>query len=71
MTPQEIHQKLKEIVDDLTEIDSSETFSEMLADSSFLMDDDDMGFLVRELEQMLAAVNAFNKQNEKAQTSGA
>jgi len=48
-------------LDDLCEIDDSETFKRMLADDSFLVDDDDMGYLIHQAEQMLAAVNAFTK----------
>jgi len=61
MTPQEIHAKLKEILDDLGEIGDSETFTQMLADDRFLMDDDDMGYLIHQIESMLTAVNAFVK----------
>ncbi|MEG5159553.1 hypothetical protein QUB37_03765 [Microcoleus sp. AT3-A2] len=63
MTPQEIHAKLKEILDDLGEIDDSETFTQMLADNRFLVDDDDMGYLVHQVESMLVAVNVFIKTN--------
>lgn len=63
MTPQEIHAKFKKILDDLGEIDDSETFIQMLADGSFLVDDDDMGYLIHQVESMLAAVNAFVKTN--------
>jgi hypothetical protein len=63
MTPQEIHNQLKKILDDLSEIDSSETFTQMLADNSFVVDDEDMGYLIHQGEQMLAAVNAYVKTN--------
>ncbi|MEG4861209.1 hypothetical protein QUB75_27135 [Microcoleus sp. K1-B6] len=63
MTPQEIHAKLKKVLDDLGEIDDSETFTQMLADNSFLVDDDDMGYLIHQVEEVLAAVNAFVKTN--------
>lgn len=63
MTPQEIHAQLKKILDNLCEIDSSETFVQMLADSSFVVNEDDMGYLIHEVEQMLAAVNTFVKSN--------
>jgi hypothetical protein len=62
MTPQEIYDQLKRVLDDLCEINSSETFAEML-DNSFLIDDDDMGYLVHQVESMLAAVNTFVKTN--------
>lgn len=61
MTPQEIHAKLKEIVNDMSEIEDSETFAQMLADNSFLVDDDEMGYLVHQIESILVAVNAFVK----------
>lgn len=61
MTPQEIHSQFKKVLDDLSEIDSSETFTQMLADNSFLLGDDDMGHLIHQVEEMLAAVNAFAK----------
>lgn len=64
MPPQEIHAKLKTILDDLGEIDDSETFTQMLADKSFLVDDDAMSYLVHQVESMLVAVNDFvNKAN--------
>lgn len=63
MTPQEIHSQLKKVLDDLGEIDDSETFTQMLANNSFLVDDDDMGYLIHRIEQVLAAVNAFVKIN--------
>lgn len=63
MTPQEIHAQLKKILDNLGEIDDSEGFSQMLADNSFLVDGDDMGYLVHQVESMLAAVNTFIKTN--------
>ena len=58
MTPEEIHNRFKKVLEDLVEIDSSETFSQMLADGSFLVDDDDMGYLIHQVEEMLAAVFA-------------
>ena len=61
MTPQEIHNQFKKVLDDLAKIDSSEAFAQMLADNSFVVDDDDMGYLIHQVEQMLAAVNAFVK----------
>ena len=61
MTLQEIHNQFKKILDDLAEIDSSETFTQMLADNSFVVDDDDMGYLIHKAEEMLAAVNALVK----------
>lgn len=63
MTPQEIHARLKKVLDNLSEIDDSETFTQMLADNSFMVDDDDMGYLVHKVESILAAVNAFVKTN--------
>lgn len=63
MTLQEIHTQLKNVLDNLSQIDSSETFAQMLANDSFLLDDDDMGYLIHQVEQMLAAVNAFKKSN--------
>jgi hypothetical protein len=60
MTPQEIHNQFKKVLDDLCEIDSSETFAQMLADNSFLIDDDDMGHLIHQVEEMLAAIAIFN-----------
>lgn len=73
MTPQEIHVSLKKILDDLCEIDSSEIFTQMLADDSFLIDNDDMGYLIHSVEQILAAVNVFAKSstNEKETSSTA
>lgn len=62
MTPQEIYNQLKKVLDDLNEIDSSETFTQMLADNSFVVDDEDMGYLIHEVEVMLVAVNAFVNQ---------
>jgi hypothetical protein len=59
MTPQEIHSQFKKVLDDLSEIDSSETFTQMLANNSFLIDDDDMGYLIFKVEEMLAAVKPF------------
>ena len=61
MTPQEIRNQFKKVLDDLAEIDSSETFTQMLADNSFMLDDGDMGYLIHQVEEMLAAVNAFVK----------
>jgi len=61
MTPQEIHDQLKKVLDDLGEIDDSETFTEMLADPSFVVDDDDMGYLIHQVESMLADVSLFIK----------
>lgn len=61
MTPQEIHSRFKKVLDDLGEIDSSEAFTQMLADNSFVVDDDDMGYLIHQVEVMLYAVNAFYK----------
>ena len=63
VTPQEIHNQFKKVLDDLSEIDSSETFTQMLADNSFALDDDDMAYLIHQVEEMLAAVNAFVKTN--------
>lgn len=63
MTPQEIHAQLKKVLDDLGEIDDSETFTKMLADNSFLFDDADMGYLIHQVESVLAAVNTFVKTN--------
>ncbi|WP_373534731.1 hypothetical protein [Microcoleus sp.] len=63
MTSQKIHNQLKKVLDDLSEIDSSETFAQMLADNSFVVDGDDMGYLIHQVESMLAAVNAFVKTN--------
>lgn len=63
MTPQEIHNQFKKVLDDLCEIDSSETFTQMLADNSFVVDDSDMACLIHQAEQMLAAVNVFVKIN--------
>lgn len=63
MTPQEIHAKLKKILDSLGEIDDSETFTQMLNDDSFVVDDDDIGHLVHQVESLMAAVNTFIKTN--------
>lgn len=63
MTPQEIHSQLKKVLDDLSEIGDSETFTQMLANDSFVVDDDNMGYLVHQVESMLVAVNAFLKTN--------
>lgn len=63
MTPQEIHAQLKKVLDDLGEIDDSETFTQILANNSFLVDDDDMSYLIHQVEETLAAVNAFVKTN--------
>ncbi len=71
MTPQEIHIQLKKILDDLCEIDSSETFTQMLADDSFLIDDDDMGYLVHQVEQLLAAVKVFAEFNTNEKETSA
>jgi hypothetical protein len=59
MTPQEIHDQLKKVLQDLAKIDSSEAFAQMLASNSCLLDDDDMGYLIHQVEQMLVAVNAY------------
>ena len=61
MTPQEIHNQFKKVLDNLTEIDSSEAFTQMLADNSFMLEDGDMAYLIHQVEEMLAAVNAFAK----------
>ncbi|MEG3899945.1 MULTISPECIES: hypothetical protein [unclassified Microcoleus] len=66
MTPQEIHVQLKKVLDYLSEIDGSETFAQMLADDSFIVDDGDMGHLVHQVEQVLATVNAYLKTNAKS-----
>lgn len=63
MTPQEIHTQLKKVLDDLAQIDDSETFIQMLADNSFVVDGDDMEHLIHEIESMLAAVKVFIKTN--------
>ena len=63
MTPQEIHAQLKKVLDNLAQIDDSETFTQMLADNSFVVDDDDMGWLVHQVESMLAAVSTYLKTN--------
>ena len=61
MTPQEIHNQFKKVLDELAEIDSSEAFTQMLADDSFMLDDSDMAHLIYKVEEMLAAANAFAK----------
>jgi hypothetical protein len=63
MTPQEIHDQFKKILDDLCEIDSSEIFVQMLDHKDFMLDNDDMAYLVHQVEQMLAAVLVFAKTN--------
>jgi len=63
MTPQEIHAQLKKVLHDLAQIDDSETFAQMLAEDSFVVDDDDMGYLIHQVESMLDAVNAYLKTN--------
>lgn len=61
MAPQEIHAQFKKVLDDLCEIDSSETFTKMLASDSFMIDDDDMAYLIHQVEEMLAAVSTYVK----------
>ena len=68
MTHQEIRDQFKKVLEDLAEIDSSETFTKMLADDSFVVDDDDMGYLIHQVEVMLAAANAFVKPIQQSLT---
>ena len=66
MTIEEIQQNLKEAFDSLSEIDNSEAFAEMLDDSSFVIGEGDMSYLVHQLESMFYNVKAYvgKKKNE-------
>ena len=71
MTPQEIHNQLKKVLDDLSEIDSSETFAQMLADNSFVVDDSDMAYLIHQIEKLCFEVKTFVAANTNEEKTSA
>jgi hypothetical protein len=59
MTIQEIQEALQEAFNSVSCVGDSKTFREMLEDPSFVVDDDDMGYLVYEFEAILLSVKEY------------
>lgn len=57
----DIADELQSALNLLSQIDSSETFTAMLADPLFAIDDDDMGYLIHQLESMICSVKSYSK----------
>jgi len=65
MTPQKICEQLEKALEILRQVDDSQTFQQMLADESFVVDDDDMSYLIHQFEVFYSAALAFAVTNEK------